>query len=272
VSWTRRRWIVAVAAVVSLGIVAYFVESERRRRLNEQPTLLGKSTEEAVEGPAELAARFSDPARFHEFCLKINEKYLAMNARYKASQHRRKQRTKQVDDAGKAIVDEELLALVDFPDGQERVRPISLTDRLTNKTITADSALQKDISSNRKAWVYAFSPEAKWDDFQYEFSGVEMVAGAPAVKVSYKPNPPFGLRIAGTVWADAETGQPIKFAGKLHQPSGTVNKYEVTANYGIAENGKLQLRRSEIEAAGGFLLITRRYLITIDFDEYQAAK
>jgi hypothetical protein len=272
VSQTGRRWIVAVAAVVFIGIVGYFIESERRRRLNEQPTLLGKSTEVAVDGPAELAARFSDPARFHEFCLKVNEKYLAMNVRYKSSQHRRKQRTKQVDDAGKATVDEELVALVDFPNGQERVRPISLTDRLMNQTIAADSTLQKDIASNRKTWVYAFSPEAKWDDFQYEFSGVEMVEGVPTVKVAYKPNPPFGLRIAGTVWADAETGQPIKFAGKLHQPSGTVNKYEVTAYYGIAENGKPQLRRSEIEAAGGFLVFTRRYLITIEFDEYETAK
>lgn len=265
---SRKLAIAGAVAVVLIGAGVH-LETKRRRELAAQFRSAVEKAVPADEGPSDLTAKFSDASRFLEFCRKVNDKYLAMNKRYKSSQHRRRQRSRQVDSEGKASVDEEFVALVDFPNGKERQRVVEQSDRLTGKKVEGVSALQKDMTEGRKEWVYAFSPEGPWDDFTYEFGGVEMLDGKAVVKVVYTPKPPFGLRMAGTVWADAETGQPMKFAGRAHKPSFPVDKYEIAVVYGPSENGHPQIRTIEIDGAGGFLFISKRYLISIAVDDYR---
>jgi len=270
----RKSGKLAIAGVALLGLAGagYYAEADRRSKLQSQSTILNGKSAKVVEGPADLAAKFADADRFLAFCRQVNDKYLAMNGRYKTSQHRRRQRTRQVDAEGKATADEEFVAYVDFPSGKERQRVVEQTDRLTGKKTEGVTSLQKDLTEGRKEWIYAFSPEGPFDEFTYVFGGVEMLDGQSVVKVEYTPKPPYGNRVAGTVWADAATGQPMKFAGRAFKPSFPVDKYEIAVRYGVSENGHPQIRTIEIDGAGGFLFISRHYLISIAVDDYRPAE
>ena len=264
-----RKWIVGTVVLLSVGSIAVVLEFDRRRRLNEHPRHLSQASGRAVTGPADLALQFADSNRFQEFCLKVNEKYLRMNARYKSSQHRRRQRSRQVDSNGKALADEDLVEFVDFQNGIERHRTVEQFDRIAERKIEGESPLQKSLAVGKAPFTYAFSPESKWNDFEYKFVGVEVLDGVVVIKLEYTPNPPFGRKIAGTVWADAETGQPIRFHGRWFKPSFGIDKYEMAVKYGVSENGEHQIRSIEIDGAGGALIFTRHYLINIEFDDYR---
>jgi hypothetical protein len=264
----RWGWIALVAVI---GVVAaVFIDAERRRRQAGAGTLLDTATSDVQAGPAELAKRFEDPNVFREFCQKLDAKYRAMNERYKSLQHRSRQRIKRLDEFEKVIADEELEEIVDFPGGKERRRLLKQKDLKTGSVIQGESESQKTIATFRAPYQYPFLPDSTWDDFSYQFAGVEMVAGKPVVKVEFTPNPPFGRKVIGAIWADAETGQPVRFAGRWHKPTGFAHKSELVSHYGPSENGEHQLRRIETDSAGGALFIYHRYVIIFDIDDYRA--
>jgi len=264
----RWGWIV----VVALGclIAGVLFDAERRRRQAGVGPLLDEAKRDVAVGPAELNKQFENPTQFLEFCRKVDAKYRAMNERYKTLQHHCRQRIKRLDESEKVVADEELEEIVDFPDGKERRRLLKQKDLLTGQVMKGESETQKTIATFRSPYQYPFLPDSNWGDFQYRFGGVEIVEARPVVKVEFTPNPPFGRKVEGAVWADAETGQPVRFAGRWFKPTGFAHKSELVSHYGPSENGRHQLRRIETDSSGGALFIYHRYVITFDIDAYRS--
>jgi hypothetical protein len=266
---SRKKWILGAALALIAAVAAAYIDLERRRHIEPPPSMMTTDSAEARLGPADLAKRYGDPDTFHTFCRKVHDKYLAMNSRYKALQHRRRQRSKQLDQYGKVVADESLVELVDFPRGIERRRMLEQKDELTGAVIPGETELQKNLAAGKAPFQYPFLPDSTWDDFGYRFGGVELLDGKPVVKVEFTPNPPFGRKTVGAIWADAESGQPLRFVGRWHKPTGLVHRFEMKAEYGPSENGFYQIRRIETDGAGGALFIVRRYVVAFDVDDYR---
>lgn len=264
-----KRWGWTALVVVGCIAAVVFIDAERRRRQDDESTLLqGVKGTEAV-GSEALAKRLEDPAQFRSFCELLDSRYRAMNDRYKSLQHHSRQRIKRLDESENVIADEEIDEIVDFPNQKERRRRLSQKDMLTGKSIDEESTMQKLLNAFRAPFQYPFLPDSTWDDFNYRFAGVEALDGKQVVKVEFTPNPPFGRKLIGTIWADAESGQPVRFAGKWHKPTGLTHRFEAVVTYGPSENGHPQLRRIETRSAGGSLLVIHRYAIAYDIDDYR---
>ena len=268
-SWKMRWWGLAALVVAGAAVATYF-DIERRRRAEQELTAKPVFEQDAAPGPEELAARFKDSAEFRSFCDRLNEKYLAMNARHKSLQHRRRQRSKQLDKSGKVVADESLVEIVDFPDGQERHRVQEQKDLLAEKAIQGESELQKGMATGKAPFQYPFMPDAKEGDFSFSFAGVEMLDGKVVAKIDFTPNPPFARKMAGTIWADADSAQPVHFAGRWYKPTGATYKVEMNFWYGPSENGFPQIRHVETDGSGGALFIYRRYVVVFDVDDYRS--
>jgi hypothetical protein len=276
----RRKWIrgwLIVALVALAGGAAVYFDVERRRRREMEGGFHPELSEKTAAGPAELAKRFEDPEEIRRFLELVEEKGRAMNVRYRALQHRRRQRTKLLDDAGKIIADEFIVEIVDFPNNHERKRIIEQKDLRTEKLIEGQSALQREIAARRTPMMLPFVPEARHEDFDYHFAGVELLDRTPVVKIDVAPNPPFNPTLAGTTWGkvegafwvDAETGEPVRFAGRWKQPTGFAHRYEMVYQYGPSENGCTQIRNAASDGSGGALFVFRRYVASTEVDDYR---
>jgi hypothetical protein len=255
---------VVISILVLMGCLAGLLawDTVRRARLSvNSKTLETQGTR--IDAPSSL----EDPIQFAEFCKRLRTHYMAMDERYRSCSHRRQQRTRERDSKGHFITEEEIIEKVWFENGEERRTTISHTNMKTGKPMKS-GGIQQILDVGRKPYVYPFTKDDHPGDFEYAFEGLEKIDSLVLARIRFAPKPPFGRKTAGIIWADVKTAMPWKFVGRWHRPTAPVDRFEMTYEYGLAENGHIQVRRMISDGAGGFAFFTKNYHVVVDFDLY----
>ena len=100
------------------------------------------------------------------------------------------------------------------------------------------------------------------------FTGIETIDGRRARAYRFGVAAESGA-ITGTAWIDAETGFPIRIAGRPDPLPRFVDVFEFRHEFGIGGNGAAVTSRITVDASGRLLLIRRRFVVTMEFSEHR---
>lgn len=223
-----------------------------------------------AEASAEaLVARFKDPQAFSKLCADIRRRSMEIDARHKSLEHTDISVNMELDRDGKPSTKEQVTEHIWFDEtGQEHRLVVKKENLLTGADITPKK--RTEVKPEKNTAIYPFSAEAPGNEYRYTLEGCETVGERLLLKVAFEPNKPVDKKFRGKIWADPETFDPIRFEGDWAEPPRFVNEMTHVLEFGPAENGQTQVRRSVVSGSGGFALIQKRFRIETDAKDFRA--
>jgi hypothetical protein len=262
----RRRLGFGAVTIVVVGVVLGAMEWSRRRATTIP------SAEPARSHAVDVLdfGRYADPAPFADLCARLRQRYIAMDERYRSLMHTQVQVSKELDENGEPTVADQTVDDVWFEDGREMRKAVAKRDLMADRaTDSPAEQLSQAKESKDSPLLYPFSKDDAGGVYLYELDGSETIDETATVRIAYRPVEPRSDLLAGTVWVDPASGEPVRFAGRLVKPPMFVDRFEMTVDYGRAENGNVQIRRIITDGTGGFALIRKRYRIETEFRNYR---
>lgn len=261
------RWFLAVLALVALVLTGAEVHRRWRREPPTEhsftPELLAAAAdaEPTRESLAEAQARLEKPEAFDAFRRLARERLIASDSRHKRLEHMETFVVMELDDKGKQKLAEENVDRVYFVDGKEKRDYLARTDLLKNKKMKPSTAAERGGGGGGPKPVLPFSREEKEGDYHYRLMSVSQRGGATLVEIAFDPTEPLDGKVRGRHWADAETAEPVHFDAASVKLPVFVDRFEIELEFGPAETGYPQLRRSMLAGSGGFAFLHKRFRV-----------
>lgn len=251
-----RRWTIALVVVIVVA-GSFYMEWRRPRVTFARPenTSTDVQAAENTQFP-----NLNDPEEFARYVELLRSNYQAMHARYLQLRHRERITEEEIGPAGEILATHETLEIVWFENGVEQ-RQRADDPQQSEGVIPTSPPISRTI--------YPFYAEDQPGFYEYQFEGFEEWSDVVVARIAFVPNPPFDRKMQGWVWADARTGMPLRFDGRLAKPPALVDDFRMTASYGSSENGAHQLRQMTTEGAGGFAFVRKRFRKDFQFFDYQ---
>jgi hypothetical protein len=114
-----------------------------------------------------------------------------------------------------------------------------------------------------------FSKEAPEGLYRYELEGVEEIAGRLVLRARFEPVEPVEGTYKGSAWIDPDSAELVRMHGSALKLPLLLDRLEMLIDYGLAENGRNQVRRAAIDVAGGFAFISRHYRLEAELSDYR---
>jgi hypothetical protein len=266
---TRRgkRWLAGVSAtVVAVAGLLAGLEWDRRRHLSAGGDDVLAAPAKALSSE-ELLARYRDPAEFTRLCATVRERSMALRARFLRLRYTRRGRLTEFDRQGAPYSVTAFVEHVWFEGETERKEEIEGRQVLGPPPGHIAETLRAG-QLNGKA-VAPFSQGALEGVYGYELEGVEEIDGRPVVCIRCRPLGSAEGKLRGRAWVDPATGEPVRFHGEAASPPRFVDRIEMRADYGLSENGYVQVRRLNIDCAGGFAFLSSHVRLESELGDYR---
>lgn len=250
---------------ISFGCVALLGACQ----LSDSITRRALAAEPATASSSNTVNRFASPAEFERLCQLVRERNSEIDARSKAGAHLETSTHQEFDKKNVATLHDQVIERVRFPGGVEHRLLTKKVNLLTNQVVTPASVREEKrppatiefpLTKNESAGAY-----------QYKLVGMESVTGRDLVKIQFEPAAPLDNKFRGHVWVDPATGEPVHFVGAWAKLPAFVHEMTMSLEWGPAENGHTQCRRSVVAGSGGVAFIFKRYRIETALSDYQPA-
>lgn len=262
----RRRFWIGLTVVLSITfIVLTALELARRRQFvaNGQRLLDGSGTAVSEE---ELEEKYHDSKEFAKLCARVEERYDALRGRSLGLGHTRKARLIEYDKKGRTIAIMETTDRVGFDERGEHTVEIERRQVLGEPFRVNPDVLTVGHPSKNAA--LPFSKDTLEGLYLYRLEGVERVQGITALRIHFEPTRPIERSLKGSAWIDPTTFEPIRMQASAATPRLGIDRFEMIVDYGRSENGHNQIRHFTVDAAGGFLFVSRHYRVDADLSAY----
>lgn len=213
-----------------------------------------------------LLQRFRDAAELAKLCDECRRLTIEMDQRSRALEHTETQTTVELDKQGQATLAEKGVERVWFAGDDEFRQSVSKVDGVTGKPKKFDPKPRKSPKSDT---VYPLSRQEEPGMYRYELDQVEMLDDQAAIRVRFEPQGAPDGKLRGSVVIAPETGQCLRFEGEAVTLPRFVSSIKMSLEFGMAENGEIQTRRSVIDTAGGIGLLQKRFQIETVLNNYR---
>ncbi|MFO0944403.1 MAG: hypothetical protein U1D30_00425 [Planctomycetota bacterium] len=267
----RRVFRIGGILLLLVGIGLTYLEMRRRANVAEQLRLeeLRMAELEAKQkssDPDSLVEKYRQPEAFMELCETLRRNYIAMDERHRQSNHGEVSVSVQLDDKGKEVAEETVAERVWFDKDREYRQYVKreVVGGKTNWTPTA-----KPRTSEPGKVIFPFTRDEKKGDYEFKLLGHEKMGEKTVLKLEFIPKEPLDAKFKGHFWVDPETHHPVRVDAELAKNPRFVDKVRMVFDYGPAENGAIQARKSSIEGSGGFAFIQRKYRVNTELSDYR---
>jgi hypothetical protein len=274
-----RRWKKAGLAVLLGGAATLAgMEVHRRSEVAGESVPLVDDSAEAAAAPAKAESKFDpkalldhyqEPEDFAKLCRELKTRVIEIADREKNLAHTETILAIELDAKGKEIDGEDTVEYCWYDDkGLQVRRQVQRQPRSKKK-----KPLDPSVRTMPKAEAtFPFSREEKPDSYRYTLEGVEEIEGKPALRIHYEPNPPLDGKMRGSVWADPQTFEPVRYEGVWAKLPPLVDQVSTRFDYGPSNTGQTQIKRVIIAGSGGFAMLQKRFRIDTKVHDYRPNK
>ncbi len=259
--------VMALAALLLAGsILLAVLEWQRRRHVAAAGTETFDDAGIALSAD-ELTEKYRDPAAFAELLADVRTHYDRLRTRFLHLAHTRKDRLIEFDADGHEVAVMEMTDRVQF-DGDKEIRKQLERRQRLGKPFPFDPETLKAEHPNRRA-AHPFSADTPAGLYRYTLEGVEQIHERPALRIHFEPTKPVERTFKGWAWIDPGAREPLRLQGSLVKTPLLVDRFEMRVEYGLSENDQNQVRRVQIEVAGGFAFVSRHYRVESELSDYR---
>jgi hypothetical protein len=225
----------------------------------------------AAAGEPVPADRPIDPNRLHQpdelarLCERVRQRNREMEDRLHHLIHTETTTSQEFDRKGKETGNERVVERVRFEAGQEH--RLIVRKESGGEDATPSSPQEERRPKSHAQFPLGTNEAPNW--YRYKFEGLETLDGRQTIKLAYEPNQPLDGRFRGQVWIDATTYEPVRFFGAWAKLPPFVSEISMHLEWGPAENGFTQLRKSLVNTTGGISFFQKRYRIETVLADYR---
>ncbi len=212
----------------------------------------------------DLEQKYSNPEEFASLCKDVQDHFAAQQERFLKLQHLRKSRVSEFDYRNQPVAVVEMLDRVYF-EGQKECK----TNLETRQVFGQDFDPGKLQAGLNTKTLPPFSPDTPMGVYRYEWAGVETIAGRLVLRLNFEPVKAVEGTFKGWAQVDPASAEAVQMRGWAVKLPLFVDRVEMRIDYGLGENGHMQMRRAAMDVSGGFAIISRHYRIEAELSDYQ---